>query len=232
MEALEYQLTLLVLVLSDAVFALQLVQLHRLAAFQRRVFRMEHVRAQVQHGLLVDLQRLVVGRADLRVVLHELADAVHEAALLDLPPEVVLAQVRQRDQDVHQHRHRDLLADQLQQALHDLVSRAYPGGLVGVHLQVQDGGRRVDHVRQHGRREVQAEHVDLGGQRRPHQVDHPPDHVVLHVGGDDGVFDGALLQDGHAEALRDAAVLLLFQDLRQASLRRWSSPPRPCCRRG
>lgn len=103
---------------------------------------------QVQDGLLVDLGGLVLGSVDLGVVLHEVRNAFHELALVNLLLEVLLAHVRQTDQQVHQDRDGNVFSHESQETLHEFC------GVVLVLLQVHQSRRSVDDVRQHGRREV------------------------------------------------------------------------------
>lgn len=130
--------------------------------------------------------------------------------LLDLLLEPVPAEVRQRDQQVHQHRHLDLLGrllDDLEDGVddeHDCLGAALEAGLAGA---------RVDEVGEHGGREVEAEHVYLGVEALLDQRQHPRNHLVVPVHLDDAVLHRTLLQDGQAEPLRDVAVVLLLQDL-------------------
>ena len=94
---------MLVLVLSDSVLCLELVVLHGLGVVQVHVLGVEHVRAEVQHGPLVDLGGLVLGGVDLGVVLDEFADSVYEVAVLFLGFEVLLfGEVGEADEEVHE----------------------------------------------------------------------------------------------------------------------------------
>jgi hypothetical protein len=53
-------------------------------------------------------------------VLNELADPVNELALIDLLLEVLLGQVGERDQKVHEDGDWDVFPDESEQRLHDL----------------------------------------------------------------------------------------------------------------
>lgn len=64
---------------------------------------------------------IITGSVDLGVELNELTDAVNEITLFHLMLEVLLREVRQADQDVHQHTHLNVLPDELQQLFHHLI---------------------------------------------------------------------------------------------------------------
>jgi hypothetical protein len=65
--------------------------------------------------------RNFTGSVDLGIVLNELTDAVNEVAFFHLLLELLFAEVGQPNQYVHQHRHLDVLSDELQQLLHNLL---------------------------------------------------------------------------------------------------------------
>lgn len=80
---------------------------------------MKHVSTQVQHRPFVNLCRLILCGVYLRVVLHEVRDALHKFALFLLGLEVLLfRQVRQTYEDVHEDRDLDLLPHILQHCFH------------------------------------------------------------------------------------------------------------------
>jgi hypothetical protein len=77
LEALKYQVTLLVLELPDLVIGLHVVVVEGLAqVVARDVLRVEHVRAQVHNSTLVDLIVLIVVNRLSRVLFDELGDSV------------------------------------------------------------------------------------------------------------------------------------------------------------
>ena len=82
LETLEDQLSLLILVLSDAILRLQLIQLHCFRVLEIVVFRVEHMGTKVQHCSLVYLCSLVLGGVYLGIILHKLTYPLHEVALL------------------------------------------------------------------------------------------------------------------------------------------------------
>lgn len=106
LEALEDEVALGVLELTDLLFLLQLVVLHggRDVVGVCIVFGVEHVRAQVQDHLLV--VALVIAFAHLLHAedFHELGNSVHEAKLLDTLREPLFTEVAQTNQEVDQNR--------------------------------------------------------------------------------------------------------------------------------
>ena len=119
LEAFEDELPLLVLILSNSVFRLQLVILHEFGVFQIHLLRVEPVRAHVQHRPFVDFRCFVLGRVYLRIVLHEVTDPLYEFATFLLRLEILfLRQVGQANEDMHEHRYLDLLPHELQHHFH------------------------------------------------------------------------------------------------------------------
>ena len=79
--------------------------------------------------------------------------------LLHLLPEAVAAEVGKGDQEVHEHTHLDLLGRLLDHLQHTLDDEHHQLGSLDEGILDPAG---VDHVGEHGGREVEAEDVDLG----------------------------------------------------------------------
>jgi len=71
----------------------------------------------------------------------------------------------------------------------------------------------VDDVGQHGRGEIQAEHMYFGVQALFDQPQHPSHHIILKINFHYAVFHTAFLQYGQTESLRHASIILLLQNL-------------------
>ena len=77
---------------------------------------------EVKNSALVNLRSLVFGGVDLRVVLHEIADAFYEVAVLLLGlEELLLGEVGEADEQVHKDGHLQVgFFEHPQHGLHEL----------------------------------------------------------------------------------------------------------------
>lgn len=202
MEALENKLALPILILPDPLLGIVLLLL-----------AMEHMTTQVEHSLLIHFGSLTVYKYHtwhtfakiILVVVHKLVHSFYETYFVHLLLEFWLAEIGQGYQQVHQHAHLHGMLYELQDAVH------YEDCLLGVVRQFHLAPLRMDHVCQHCRGEILAEHMDLGLEATLHQFEHPLDEPTLDVSSNQILLDRTLLQYAETEPLRNIAVLLLQQ---------------------
>ena len=71
----------------------------------------------------------------------------------------------------------------------------------------------MNNICQHGGGEVEAEHVYLGVETFFDEGKYPANHFCSEISSDYAFLDAAFLEDGEAETLGHATVVLLFEDL-------------------
>ena len=106
LETLEDKFSLFILVLSNPIFSFKLIVFHGFGVIKVNILGVEHMGTEVQHCPLINLCSLILGSVDLRVVLHEVTDSLHEIAVFLLGlEELLLREVGQTNQKMHQNGH-------------------------------------------------------------------------------------------------------------------------------
>lgn len=142
----------------------------------------EHVRAEVQHSAFVHFGCLPISVEIGLIVHYKLVDTFDHINFIHLLLELVLTEIGESNQEMHEHTDFHRLPNRLQDTVHQVDS------LIRFADKVDLTPLGMYNIGKHGRGEVQAKHMDLDGCGSLDQFEHPVDDIVVQVRPDDGLL--------------------------------------------